>query len=79
MAVHRLIGFLVALIGLMLIGALTGLFYAPIPDAPQIMVAIGMPGVLLGALVAILAICIGMSFALAPRFSAGQAAKLAQS
>jgi len=75
----RIAGALTALVGSALMGWLTALFYAPIPDASGILIALGMPGILLGALVAILAICIGMPFALAPRFAARQAAKLAHS
>lgn len=76
---HRIAGTLSALSGALLLTWLVALFYAPIPGAEDTVIALGMPGVLLGALVAILAMCFGAPFALAPRFAARQAAKLAHS
>lgn len=58
---RRIAGTLLTLIGLALLVALVSLFYAPIPDAPGILVALGMPGVLLGALAGILSLLTGLA------------------
>jgi hypothetical protein len=54
---QRIGGTALILVGAGVMGSLSSLFYAPIPDVSAILVALGMPGILLGALVGIL--CIG--------------------
>ncbi len=56
----RIGGTVLILIGMAVMISLTTLFYAPIPNVSAILVALGMPGVLLGALVGIL--CMGFGF-----------------
>jgi len=56
----RIGGTVLILIGLAVLIGLSSLFYAPIPNVSAILVALGMPGVLLGALVGIL--CLGFGF-----------------
>jgi hypothetical protein len=73
---HRIAGMLSALTGCAVMSWLQALFYAPIPGAEDTLIALGMPGVLLTALAAILAICFGAPFALAPRFAARRVARL---
>ncbi len=52
-------GAILVLIGAGLMVGLTSLFYAPIPNVAAILLAIGMPGVLLGALIGILTLGAG--------------------
>jgi len=56
----RIGGAVLILIGTAVMVALSSLFYAPIPNVSAILVTLGMPGVLLGALVGIL--CMGFGF-----------------
>jgi len=66
----RIGGTVLILVGTAVMAGLSSLFYAPIPNVSAILVTLGMPGVLLGALAGIL--CMGFGFimvfaALGPR------------
>lgn len=57
---QRIAGAVLILAGLAALVGLSALFYAPIPNAPQILVSVGMTGVLIGALAGLL--CLGCGF-----------------
>jgi len=63
----RIAGMVLILVGAILLVALTSLFYAPIPNVSAILVALGMPGILMGALVGILTLGAGFLMVFAGR------------
>ena len=60
------------LVGLATLAGLSSLFYAPIPNVSAILVALGMPGILLGALIGVLCLGAGVPMVFASRRATGR-------